>query len=303
MEKYLIVLVGPTAVGKTALSIQLAKALKTDIVSADSRQFFKELSIGTAKPDIEEMDGVPHHFIDCMSIHEPYSAGKFELDALNTIDEIFKTHDSTILTGGSGLYINAVCEGIDDMPPTPPEIRDNLMQRLENEGLEILRNELKVIDPQYFNEVDPNNSQRIVRALEVYQVSGKPISYFRKSKLNKRPFKMIKIGLERDREELYNRINQRMDIMIGKGLFEEAKKYQAYKEINALQTVGYKEIYDYLDGKYDYEEAVRLLKRNSRRYAKRQMTWFKRGQDYAWFHPDEFEKIMTHINEKIKRAN
>ncbi|HSI91166.1 MAG TPA: tRNA (adenosine(37)-N6)-dimethylallyltransferase MiaA, partial [Adhaeribacter sp.] len=282
-SKFLIVVAGPTAVGKTDLSIRLAKHFKTVILSADSRQFFRELNIGTAKPTPEEQQGVTHYFIDSHSISEEYNAGQFEADALELLDRVFKEKDVAILTGGSGLYVRALCEGMDEMPEVAPEIREELNRKLETEGLETLCQQLEKLDPEYFAQVDKANPQRVVRALEVCMASGKPYSFFRNQQRKPRPFGIIKIGLTRPREELYQRIDLRMDQMLAQGLLEEAKSLLPYRQHNALQTVGYTEIFGFLDGEYDWEEAVRLLKRNSRRYAKRQLTWFRKDPDFTWF--------------------
>ena len=299
-KKFLIVIAGPTAVGKTELCLKLAQYLETEIVSADSRQFYKEMTIGTAKPTNDELALVKHHFINSHSIRENYSVGKYENDALAVLDTIFEQKNTAILTGGSGLFIQVLCDGIDEMPETKPEIREVLTKRLENEGLEILVNELEELDPEYHKQVDKANPQRILRALEVCLSSGKTYSSFRQQKKAERPFEIIKIGLTRPREELYARIDQRMDNMLHEGLLEEARSLYPYKTHNALQTVGYKEIFDFIDGLYDWDEAVRLLKRNSRRYAKRQMTWFNKDKAFYWFEAGDFEKIQKFLEEKIK---
>ena len=298
-SKYLIVIVGPTAVGKTALCVNLAKSLNTEIISADSRQFYREMSIGTAKPTTDEMGGVVHHFIDNLSIEVSYDIGRYEKDALVVINEIFKNRNVAILTGGSGMYVDAVCKGIDDMPEVAKEIRTNLNQTHEKEGLTLLLDKLKMVDPVYYQVVDQNNPQRVIRALEVYESTGKSYSSFRKSTTKTRPFKIIKIGLHRDRDELYARIEERMDAMIEQGLFDEAKSLYHFRSKNALQTVGYKEVFEYIDGIYDKMEAVRLLKRNSRRYAKRQMTWFRKDDQIKWFHPEDNGAIIRYLKDLI----
>ncbi|MER2997886.1 tRNA (adenosine(37)-N6)-dimethylallyltransferase MiaA [Pontibacter populi] len=299
-DKYVIVVVGPTAVGKTDLCVNLATHFNTEVVSADSRQFYKEMQIGTAKPTLAEQKAIPHHFVDSHSIAEEYNAGAYEQDALQVLDKLFKDHDVVIVTGGSGLYVRALCEGMDEMPETDPEIRTALTAKLEAEGLESLLARLQQLDPVYYSQVDKANPQRVIRALEVCLSSGQPYSSFRKSDKASRPFRTIKIGLTRDRQELYNRIDQRMDQMLQQGLLEEAKALYPYRSHNALQTVGYKEIFDYLEGKYDWEEAVRLLKRNSRRYAKRQLTWFtKHPEEYTWFHPQQWQEIVDFIVRKL----
>ncbi|WP_276496796.1 tRNA (adenosine(37)-N6)-dimethylallyltransferase MiaA [Pontibacter litorisediminis] len=299
-QKHLVVVVGPTAVGKTDLCVRLAKQYKTEIISADSRQFFTEMSIGTAKPTAEEQQGVKHHFVDSHSIEEDYSAGAFEQDVLVLLEQLFRQHDVVIMTGGSGLYVRAVLEGMDEMPEVDPQVRAQLTEKYEQEGLQPLLDQLQLLDPVYFAQVDQANVQRVVRALEVCLSSGKPYSSFRKSEKQERPFNSIKIALNRDRAELYSRIDRRMDQMLEQGLLEEAKRLYPHRQHNALQTVGYKEIFDYLEGKYDWEEAVRLLKRNSRRYAKRQLTWFnKNPEEYAWFHPQHWEEVVAFINERM----
>lgn len=295
--KSLIVIAGPTAVGKTDLCIRLARELNTEIISADSRQIFREMTIGTAKPSAEELQKVTHHFIDSHSIHDKYTAGDYEREALEKVEQLFVSHGRLILTGGSGLYINAVTEGMADIPEVPAAIRETLNQRLASEGLEALTLELQKLDPVYYAQVDLKNPQRVTRALEVCLGTGKKYSELRNQSKKKRDFEVIKIGLIRPREELYARIDHRVDIMIEQGLFAEAEALFPFKEHYALQTVGYKEIFDYLEGLYDKDEAVRLLKRNTRRYAKRQLTWFRKDESIEWFHPDHFESILDHIQQ------
>ena len=293
-----VVVVGPTAVGKTDFCVRLAQYFNTEILSADSRQFYKELSIGTAKPTEAERQGVIHHFIDSHSISESYSAGAFERDALACLDTLFQKKDIVIVTGGSGLYIKALCEGLDDLPDTPPELRTELMQRLQNEGLTALRNQLQILDPVYCENNDLQNSQRVVRALEVCLFFNKSFSSFRQRQTTKRPFEIIEIALERSREELYQRIDTRTDEMLAKGLVDEVTNLTNFRSHNALQTVGYKEVFSFLDGEYDYKEMVRLLKRNTRRYAKRQMTWFKHQGNYKWFSANDFDGVVDWIIKK-----
>ncbi|RRA97690.1 tRNA (adenosine(37)-N6)-dimethylallyltransferase MiaA [Larkinella rosea] len=292
MNKLLLVIAGPTAVGKTSLCVRLAKALQTEVVSADSRQLYRELSIGTAKPTLEEMQGVRHHFVDSHSILEPVSAGQYEREALAILDELFQEKEVVILSGGTGLYIDAVCFGLDDVPQAEPELRAELMQRLETGGLAPLQQQLRELDPVYAETADLQNSQRVVRALEVVLSSGKPYSSFRKKESTPRPFRTVFIALDRPRDELYKRIDRRMDEMLDHGLLEEVRSLLPYRQLTALQTVGYKEVFGYLDGDYDYEEMVRLLKRNSRRYAKRQLTWFRNQGSYRWFGAEEYEEIL-----------
>lgn len=299
-SKRIIVLAGPTAVGKTALSVRLAKYFDTVILSADSRQFYKETSVGTAKPTEDEMQGVPHYFIDSLSIHEQYNVGQFEKEALELLNELFKTKDIVIVAGGSGLYIKALCDGIDEMPAIPEWVRGSLNEDFKQKGLQFLQEQVAMVDPDYYKIVDKNNPQRLIRVLELHHATGRNMSYYRAQNNEvERPFSITKIGLERPREKLYKRIDLRMDEMIAEGLFEEAEKFLPFKHLNALQTVGYSEIFGFLEGEYDREEAVRLLKRNSRRYAKRQLTWFKKDQQFQWFHPDQEAEIIKTIERGI----
>jgi tRNA dimethylallyltransferase len=297
--KTLIVIAGPTAVGKTSVAIKLAKKFETEIISADSRQFFHELTIGTAKPSEKELLEVKHHFINTLSIKEEYDAAQFGRDALEIIHQLFHEHQTVILCGGSGLYIKAVTEGFDDIPEIPDEIRESLMDEFSKNGLPWLQEKMKELDPELFETIDQQNPQRLMRALEVRLGTGTSISTFRKKEKLKHDFKIVKIGLELPREELYTRIDDRMDAMIDQGLFIEAEQLYAFKNHNALQTVGYQEIFDFMDGRYDKEEAVRLLKRNSRRYAKRQLTWFKRDTEIKWFSPYDVDAIVEYINSSV----
>lgn len=276
-------IVGPTAVGKTALAIELAQALGTEIISADSRQFYREMTIGTAKPTADELAAVRHHFINSHSIHQKYDAAQFGEYALTKVYELFERHDSVIVCGGSGLYVKALLEGFDDIPEVPEEIREMVTEKYKAGGVAWLQQEVQKLDPEYFSMADQQNPARLSRALEVVLATGSSITSFQKRQKRILPFKVIKIGLELEREELYKRIDERMDAMIEAGLFEEAEKLYPYREHNALQTVGYQEIFDFMEGKYDRNEAIRLLKRNSRRYAKRQLTWFKRDEEIRWF--------------------
>jgi tRNA dimethylallyltransferase len=297
MEKTLLVIAGPTAVGKTALCVEMAKSLHTEIISADSRQFYQELSIGTAKPSLEEQGGVKHHFIDSHSIHDYFSPGDFEREALLVLTNLFQMHDVVILTGGSGLYLKALMEGLDDMPDVDLDLRTDLMRRLEEDGLESLHAELQELDPEYAAKVDAQNPQRVVRALEVCLSTGKSYSSFRSQQKADRPFEMIKICLDRPRDELYARIDMRMDQMLQAGLMQEAKESEAYQDRYALKTLGYKEIYGFFRGEYDETEMVRLLKRNSRHYAKKQLTWFRHQDDFEFVHPDQ---AFVNIQAKLK---
>ncbi len=294
----LIVIVGPTAIGKTSLSVALAKKYKSEIISADSRQFFKEMSIGTAKPTIEEMEGVPHHFVDCISIEERYTAGQFEKDAIEKIAKLFEDNNLAIMVGGSGLYVNAVCNGIDEIP-ADLKVREQLNLELEEFGLAPLQEELAKVDPEIWKTINQKNPQRIVRALEVYRVSGKTYSSFRKQKPKVRDFNILKIGLNTAREIVYDRINRRVDLMLEAGLLEEVKSLIAYRNLNALNTVGYKEYFKYLDNEISMEEATELLKKNTRNFAKRQLTWFRKDQNTEWFEPTDFEGIDLYISKKM----
>lgn len=293
---------GPTAVGKTEISLKLAEHFHTEIVSSDSRQFYREMEVGTAKPSREELARVPHHFINSLSIWESYDVKKYEKDALGLLHDLFQKHDIVIMTGGSGLFLEIVMHGMDDMPDIDPHIRQSLIDTFGQKGIGFLQDELKRLDPEYFGIVDRNNPQRLMRALEVCMGTGKPYSTFRQKKNVEREFATILLGLEREREELYGRIDQRMDQMIAAGLIAEAEALYAHRHLNALQTVGYSEIFDYLDGEYSYEEAVRLLKRNSRRYAKRQLTWFKRYPEMRWFHPDDFAGIVNYVQSSMNQT-
>ncbi len=297
MKKTLLVIAGPTAVGKTALCVEMAKSLQTEIISADSRQFYQELSIGTAKPSLTEQGGIKHHFIDSHSIHDYFSPGDFEREALKVLADLFQNHDIVILTGGSGLYLKALMEGLDDMPDVDLNLRENLMRALETDGLEELFNQLQELDPEYASKVDSQNPQRVVRALEVCLSTGKSYTSFRNQQKADRPFEMIKICLDRPREELYARIDQRMDMMLAAGLVQEAKDFEAYQDRYALKTLGYKEVYGFFRGEYDEAEMVRLLKRNSRHYAKKQLSWFRHQDDYAFVHPD---RAFVFIQGKLK---
>jgi len=295
VPKTLLVIAGPTAVGKTSLCVQLAKKLQTDVVSADSRQLYGELSIGTAKPTVAEMDGVKHHFIDSHSIHEVVSAGRYERECLALLYELFSVKDIIILTGGTGLYIDAVCFGLDDIPAVDPAIRDQLMARVATEGLSQLQAELREHDPVYVTEADLQNTQRVVRALEVCLGTGQPFSSFRRKQPAQRPFTIKLCALDRPRAELYARIDLRMDAMLAAGLVEEARVLLPFRDHLALRTVGYQEVFGYFDGQYDYDEMVFLLKRNSRRYAKRQLTWFRHQQNYQWFKPEDGTAIINSL--------
>jgi len=290
----LIVVVGPTAVGKTALSIALAQHFKTEIVSADSRQMYREMKIGTAMPDAQELASVPHHFIGQLSIHDPYSAGDFEIDALHKLDELFQQYNYVVLTGGSGLYVKAVTHGLDEHP-SDVEIREQLIQQYAEKGLSSLQELLKKLDPATYERIDLNNHQRIIRALEVCLVSGKPYSSFLTHEPKPRNFQVIEIGLELERTELVQRINQRVDQMVAQGLVEEARALYPHRNLNALQTVGYKELFRAFAGECSLEEAIESIKVNTRRFAKRQMTWFRKNTAAYWAAPDELEEVIEKI--------
>jgi tRNA dimethylallyltransferase len=284
--KTLIVIAGPTAVGKTAIAIELAKQLKTEIISADSRQFYREMSIGTAKPTDKELAAAKHYFINSHSVTENFSVGDFEKQSLQLLDELFKTHNKIIMAGGSGLYIQAVTRGFDDLPVADEGIRIRLNQDLAEKGIQFLQDALKTADPDYYQQVDLNNPQRLIRALEVFESTGKPFSSFRKATVNKRPFNCIKIGLDLPRDVLYERINQRVDAMIDQGLIEEARSLLSYRHLNALNTVGYSELFDHFEGKTGLDTAIELIKQNTRRFAKRQLTWFRKDKEIKWFMAD-----------------
>ena len=295
----MIVVVGPTAIGKTPLCVQLAKEFHTEIISADARQCYKMMNIGTAKPSIETMEGIKHHFIDFLPIQASYNASRFAQAALQKIQALFKTHRYVILVGGAGLYIQAVCEGFDTMPQVNNTIRENLNQECNQFGLATLVEELAIKDPVYYQEADLKNPQRIVRALGVCRATGRPYSFFRKKKAIEFPFKIITIGLTCSREELYERIDQRADQMVAQGLFEEAEALYPLRHYAALQTIGYQEIFNYIEGHYDKVEAVKLFKKNSQKYAKRQLTWFKKNKNVVWFHPAKFYLIKTYIKHYV----
>ena len=301
----LLVLIGPTAVGKTALSIRLAQWLDTEIVSTDSRQFYREMDIGTAKPTPVERKTVPHHLVDFLSIQTPYDVKSFERDALQAVQNVLSRKSLALATGGSGLYVKVLCEGIDDMPEGSEEIRKDLEQRLETEGLVQLAEELRNKDPEYYASADTKNPRRVLRALEVIESSGQPYSSFRQGNSGQnRPFQILKLGLERERQSLYERINLRVDQMIKEGLFQEAEQLYPYRHLKALQTVGYQEIFPYLEGVYDREEAIRLIKRNTRRLAKRQLTWFRRDPDIQWFDASQgevslLEQLQSYIGKML----
>lgn len=298
--KKLITVIGPTAIGKTALSVELAKIFNTEILSCDSRQFYREMCIGTAVPSAEELLAAKHHFIQNRSIHDDYSVGAFENDALNLLDELFKKHSVMIMVGGSGLYIDAVIKGLDEFPKVDPAIRKDLKIALDSDGIVSLQERLSKMDPVSFKKIDIDNQQRLIRALEICIGSGMPYSHYLGLQKTERNFDVIKIGLSADREVIYNRINQRVDLMMQQGLLKEATGLHEYKNLNALQTVGYRELFAYLDAELNLEEAVSEIKKNTRRFAKRQGTWFRRDPDIKWFdYKTDHKDIVDFIHNKI----
>lgn len=297
----LIVLLGPTGVGKTELSLRVASHVGSPIISADSRQLYKELVIGTAAPTAEQLARVKHYFVGTLSLTDYYNASQFEEEVLLCLENLFQSTSNVVMTGGSMMYIDAVCNGIDELPTVSQEIRTNLMKRFEVEGLDPIREDLKRLDPQHYNEVDLNNYKRVIHALEICLMTGRPYSELRTNTKKTRPFRIIKIGLTRNREELCDRINARVDQMMRDGLLEEARHVYPYKHLNSLNTVGYKEMFNYLDGEWPLDFAIEKIKRNSRVYARKQMTWFKRDKEINWFHPDNIEGILTFLDEQLKR--
>ena len=295
--KKLVVIAGPTASGKTSLSIRLALHYQSEILSADSRQFYRKMDIGTAKPSTEELEKVPHHFINSLEIDEKYNVGRFEEEALKKTNLLFKKYNILFLTGGSGLYIDALCKGIDDLPEAEISVREELSRIHKTEGIEALQKKLLETDPEYYSQTDLNNPHRLIRALEVSIITGCKYSSFRKNIRKERDFITRKIGLLIDRVELYNRINLRVDAMIKNGLIKEVQALLPYRNANAFQTVGYKEILEYLDNKISIDEAIETIKQNTRNYAKRQMTWFRRDKEIHWFEPEEFENICRFIED------
>ena len=292
----LIVITGPTAVGKTDLTLQLARHYDIPVINADSRQLFKELKIGTASPTDEQLRQVRHYFVGCKSIDDYYSAAMFEQEVMELLMTLFQSSPIQLLSGGSMMYIDAVCNGIDNIPTIHDDIREEMKRRYQEEGLEALCEDLKRLDPIHYDCVDLHNHRRVIHALEVCYQTGRTYSSFRTSSKRSRPFRIIKIGLTREREELYQRINQRVDDMMAKGLLDEARSMYGKREANALNTVGYKELFEYLDGHWSLDEAVERIKGNTRRYARKQLTWFKRDQQIAWFHPNQEKEILNYIS-------
>lgn len=298
MKKKLIVVAGPTAVGKTDISIKLAQHYSTEILSADSRQFYRELQIGTATPSAEELSIVPHHFIGNLSISDYYNVSIYEQQALEVLNSVFATNDFAVVAGGSGLYIHALCHGIDDLPDPDENLRDEINLIYKNSGLEGLQQKLETLDPEFYQTIDKVNPKRLMRAIEVCVATGTTYTELRKNTKKSRKFQAIKIGLIREKQELYEMINARVDKMVEMGLLDEALKLLPYKDKNALNTVGYKELFRYFNGEISLEQAITDIKTNSRRYAKRQITWFKKDPEICWFHPDEYLSIIKFINEK-----
>ena len=303
-DKTLIVITGPTAVGKTQLCLDIARHFDIPIINADSRQIYKELSIGTAKPSAEEQQTVKHYFVGTLSLQDYYSASLFESQVMDLLDTLFKTSDYALMAGGSMMYIDVVCDGIDDIPTIDDDTRATMKQRLAEEGLPKLCEELQRLDPEYYEIVDRQNPKRVVHALEICTMTGRTYTSFRMKEKRSlesgacrsvRPFKIVKIGLNREREELYNRINARVDEMMQKGLLKEAEALYPMRELNALNTVGYKEIFEYINGRWSLDEAIERIKGNTRRYARKQLTWYKKDPQIRWFHPDQKKEIIDYI--------
>ena len=299
MGKTLIVIAGATGSGKTDLSIHIAQHYQAPIISTDSRQFYRGIPIGTAQPDAEQLKAVEHHFIASRELQDDFNCGAYEQEALARLEELFKEHDTVVAVGGSGLYIKALCEGMDDLPEVESSLRTSLAEELKAVGIEAMAERLRELDPAFYEVVDRKNPARVLRALEVCISTGKPYSAQRTGKRRERPFGIVKIATDMDRAVLYERIDRRVDIMMEQGLEQEAREVYHLRELNSLQTVGYREMFDYFDGTITREEAIELIKRNSRRYAKRQLTWFRRDTEFAWFHPAEKEKIIEYIDAKI----
>jgi tRNA dimethylallyltransferase len=299
MKNTLIVLLGPTGVGKTDIAIDIARHFGCDIISSDSRQFFREMRIGTALPSREQLTEIKHHFIGFLSVKDYYSSNLFERDVLGILPELFKKNSVALMTGGSGMYIDAVCNGIDDIPDVDPEIREKFARKYKEEGIEGLRIELKLLDPEYYEKVDLKNPRRIIRALEICETTGHPYSGFLTNQKRRRDFEIIKTGLKRPREELFDRINRRVDLMIKDGLEEEARNLLGLRHRNALNSVGYREFFDFFDGKITRDKAIELIKRNTRRFAKRQMTWWSKDEGIRWFNADDKAGLIDYLNSCI----
>lgn len=300
MKKSLIVLLGPTGIGKSNLAIRLAQELNTEIISSDSRQIYRELRIGTAVPPQKDLDAIKHHFIHSHSISDYYSASMFEEEAMKTLNELFQTKDSVVMTGGSMMYIDAVCKGIDELPTVDEKLRNQLVADFEQNGIEHLRLQLKKLDPEYYDQVDLKNPKRLLHAIEICMMTGKPYSSFRTKTIKERPFQIIKIGLNRDRTELYDRINLRVDQMMDEGLEAEARIAYPSRKLNSLNTVGYKELFAYFDGEISLDKAVELIKRNTRHYARKQLTWFRKDETTQWFQPEQADEVIAWLNDQLK---
>ncbi|MCF8303920.1 MAG: tRNA (adenosine(37)-N6)-dimethylallyltransferase MiaA [Bacteroidales bacterium] len=300
-DKFLIVILGPTAVGKTSTSMELAKHFNTEILSADSRQFYQEMKIGTAAPSEEELQQVKHHFVHHLPLDAYYNVSQFEQDSLEVLGHIFRKRNTVIMTGGSGLYIDAVCHGIDDLPDPDPKLREQINREFQEKGIEHLQEKLKYLDPEYYKQVDLNNPKRLMRAIEVSMQTGIPYSHLRINHKAERDFNIIKIGLYLDRDQLNERIHKRVDQMIEQGLVEEVRSLWPFRNYNALNTVGYKEIFRYLEGQISLEQAITDIKTNTRRYAKRQMTWFKRDESIHWFTPMQKDELVDFLEKKVGR--
>jgi len=301
MEKTLLVITGPTAVGKTSLAIETAQLLGTEILSADSRQFYKEMKIGTAAPTEEELAAAPHHFIGNISIFDEYNVSRYEQEALKVLDKLFKEKNTVILTGGSGLYIDAICKGIDDLSDPHPDLRKELQEKFESEGVSVLCEELERLDPVFHKTIDKKNPVRLMRAIEICRTSGKKYSDLRNQQKAERPFKIKFLGINREREILFERIHERVDIMLQQGLISEVEKLYPMRHLNALKTVGYREFFEWKDEKVNFEQAVINLKTNTRRYAKRQLTWFRKNEQFRWFHADDSKGIKKWITTEIEQ--
>lgn len=298
----LIVLIGPTGVGKTELSLRLAEHFHTCIVSADSRQLYADLKIGTAAPTPEQLRRVRHHFVGTLKLTDYYSAAQYEADVLKLLETLFDEQDTVLLTGGSMMYVDAICKGIDDIPTVDAETRQLMLHKYETEGLEQLCAELRLLDPEYYKIVDLKNPKRVIHALEICYMTGKTYTSFRTSPKKERPFRIVKIGLTRDREELYDRINRRVEQMMEDGLLEEARRVYPYRNLNSLNTVGYKEMFKYLDGEWTLPFAMEKIKQNSRIYSRKQMTWFKRDEEIRWFHPEQEAEILEYCRQAIQNV-
>ena len=299
MGKNLIVLIGPTGIGKTELSLNIAQKYSSEIISSDSRQIYRHIPIGTAAATEQQKDRIKHHFVDFLELDEYYSAYKFEEDVMNFLNEYFKHNDVALMTGGSMMYIDAICKGIDEMPSVDPEVRDKVIRDYNEKGLDYVLAQLKELDPEYYEIVDRNNPKRVVHGVEICLTTGRTYTSYRSNTIKQRPFNIIKVGLLRDREELYKRINSRVDIMIADGLIDEVKRVSQYRNLNALNTVGFKEIFNYIDGEWTLDFAIEKIKQNTRIYSRKQMTWFRRDEDIKWFNPESESEIIEYINSKL----